>query len=167
MSTFRLATWKPSYLLIPRPSACKWLSHIAGGFSAPSTTSYNCARWRLSSSSGRFILNFDRVHMLALHRPTQFVFGHFAVFALAAWSSDYLALPAVAQVNAVAATSSSSNSPAPPASAQISSQRDSEYAALARDVESLGREFALVKRVVKLVTPAVVHIESKPLPKYQ
>ena len=44
------------------------------------------------------------------------------------------------------------------------SQRDAEYAALARDVESLDREFGLVKRVVKLVTPAVVHIEAKPLP---
>ena len=41
------------------------------------------------------------------------------------------------------------------------------YAALARDVETLGREFSIVKRVVKLVTPAVVHIESKPLPKFQ
>ena len=47
------------------------------------------------------------------------------------------------------------------------SQRDAEYASLARDVAALDREFGLVKRVVKLVTPAVVHIESKPLPKYQ
>jgi serine protease Do len=47
------------------------------------------------------------------------------------------------------------------------SGRDNEYAALARDVETLDREFSLVKRVVKLVTPAVVHIESKPLAKYQ
>ncbi|HVT30254.1 MAG TPA: trypsin-like peptidase domain-containing protein [Lacipirellulaceae bacterium] len=50
-------------------------------------------------------------------------------------------------------------------SASMSSQREAEYAALARDVDSLGREFSIVKRVVKLVTPAVVHIESKPLPK--
>jgi serine protease Do len=46
-------------------------------------------------------------------------------------------------------------------------ERDAEYAALARDVDSLGREFSLVKRVVKLVSPAVVHIESEPLPKFQ
>ncbi len=46
----------------------------------------------------------------------------------------------------------------------MSSQREAEYAALARDVDTLGREFSIVKRVVKLVTPAVVHIESKPLP---
>ena len=43
------------------------------------------------------------------------------------------------------------------------SQRDAEYASLARDVQAMDREFAIVKRVVKLVTPAVVHIESKPL----
>ncbi|MEX2309241.1 MAG: trypsin-like peptidase domain-containing protein [Pirellulales bacterium] len=52
-------------------------------------------------------------------------------------------------------------------SSTATSQREAEYAALARDVETLGREFSLVKRVVKLVTPAVVHIESRPLPKFQ
>jgi serine protease Do len=52
--------------------------------------------------------------------------------------------------------------PTPPAS-----QRDAEYSSLARDVQVLDREFGIVKRVVKLVTPAVVHIESKPLPKFQ
>jgi serine protease Do len=40
--------------------------------------------------------------------------------------------------------------------------REAEYAALARDVQTLDREFGLVKRVVKLVTPTVVHIESRP-----
>jgi serine protease Do len=50
---------------------------------------------------------------------------------------------------------------------RAASQREAEYAALARDVETLGREFSLVKRVVKLVSPAVVHIESRPLPKFQ
>ncbi len=48
-----------------------------------------------------------------------------------------------------------------------SGTRDAEYAALARDVDILDRELSLVKRVVKLVTPSVVHIESTPLPKYQ
>jgi serine protease Do len=54
-----------------------------------------------------------------------------------------------------------------PAGGAAARQREVEYAALARDVETLGREFSLVKRVVKLVSPAVVHIESTPLPKYQ
>ena len=49
----------------------------------------------------------------------------------------------------------------------IRTDRDAEYAAIARDVERFGRELDLVKRVVKLITPAVVHIESKPLPRYQ
>ncbi len=52
-------------------------------------------------------------------------------------------------------------------SPSIHSDRDAEYAAIARDVERFGRELDLVKRVVKLITPAVVHIESKPLPRYQ
>jgi serine protease Do len=77
-------------------------------------------------------------------------------------------IPASAQNADLATTSPTLNNPvSAPATEAISSQRDAEYAALARDVETLGREFSLVKRVVKLVTPAVVHIESKPLPKYQ
>jgi serine protease Do len=51
--------------------------------------------------------------------------------------------------------------------ATVDSEREAEYGALARDAASLDREFAHVKRVVKLVTPAVVHVESKPLPRYQ
>jgi serine protease Do len=49
----------------------------------------------------------------------------------------------------------------------IRTDRDAEYAAIARDVERFGRELDLVKRVVKLITPAVVHIESKPLSRGQ
>jgi S1-C subfamily serine protease len=45
--------------------------------------------------------------------------------------------------------------------------RDREYAALSRDVDALDREFSLIKRVVKLVTPAVVHIEASLLPKFR
>ena len=45
--------------------------------------------------------------------------------------------------------------------------RDAEYAALARDVDALDRELGLIKRVVKLVTPAVVHIEAALLPRYR
>jgi serine protease Do len=78
------------------------------------------------------------------------------------------AIPASAQLNDLAtAAPATPNNAAAPIARPFSSQREAEYAALARDVESLGREFGLVKRVVKLVTPAVVHIESKPLPKYQ
>src|SRR3990172_2404430 len=40
------------------------------------------------------------------------------------------------------------------------SERDREFAAIPRDVDALEREFGLVKRVVKLVTPTVVHIEA-------
>lgn len=53
------------------------------------------------------------------------------------------------------------------ASATTPSDREREYAALARDVDALEREFGLIKRVVKLVTPAVVHIEASLLPKYR
>src|SRR3954447_3195317 len=78
------------------------------------------------------------------------------------------AIPANAQLSDLATASKGvgSSNPAPIAS-PFSSQRESEYAALARDVETLDHEFSIVKRVVKLVTPAVVHIESKPLPKFQ
>ena len=40
--------------------------------------------------------------------------------------------------------------------------RDQEYDALARDVAAMDRELGLIKRVVKLVTPTVVHIEASP-----
>lgn len=40
--------------------------------------------------------------------------------------------------------------------------RDHEYDALARDVVAMDRELGLIKRVVKLVTPTVVHIEASP-----
>jgi serine protease Do len=45
--------------------------------------------------------------------------------------------------------------------------REQQYAELARDVAALDREFGLVKRVVRLVSPAVVHIEATLLPKYR
>jgi len=74
------------------------------------------------------------------------------------------AAPARAQLTAQPNPSSAGNTPiaTPPAN-----EREAEYASLARDVAAMEREFAIVKRVVKLVTPTVVHIESKPLPKYQ
>jgi serine protease Do len=52
-----------------------------------------------------------------------------------------------------------------PANTALASERDAEYAALARDVNALERELGIVKRVVKLVTPAVVHIEARSAPR--
>jgi len=46
-------------------------------------------------------------------------------------------------------------------------ERDREFAALSRDVDALDREFSLIKRVVKLVTPTVVHIEASLLAKFR
>jgi serine protease Do len=78
------------------------------------------------------------------------------------------AVPAAGQVaNVAAATPTPATTGGGPVPTPPASVRDAEYAALARDVQSLDREFSLVKRVVKLVTPAVVHIESKPLPQYK
>jgi serine protease Do len=53
------------------------------------------------------------------------------------------------------------------ASTAAAGDREREYAALARDVDALEREFGLIKRVVKLVTPAVAHIEASLLPKFR
>src|SRR5262249_23680167 len=77
------------------------------------------------------------------------------------------AVTAVGQVSELAAATPNAVTGNGPVPTPPESQRDADYAALARDVQMLDREFSLVKRVVKLVTPAVVHIEAKPLPKYQ
>ncbi len=45
--------------------------------------------------------------------------------------------------------------------------REQLYAELSRDVDALDRELSIYKRVVKLVAPSVVHVESTPLPKYR
>jgi serine protease Do len=44
-------------------------------------------------------------------------------------------------------------------------ERDAEYAAIASQYQSLESELGLVKRVVKLVTPSVVHIEARVRPR--
>jgi serine protease Do len=92
-----------------------------------------------------------------------------APIAVASLCAYLIAAPAGAQVtnNVAAATPATAATGSGPVPTPPASQRDADYAALARDVQLLDREFGLVKRVVKLVTPAVVHIESKPLPKYQ
>src|SRR6476646_8493422 len=106
--------------------------------------------------------------LIALFRERSRPRGLPLPFLIAFFGAGLAGIPAVAQLNelATAAPGLKTSNPAP-AATPISNQRDAEYAALARDVDSLGREFGLVKRVVKLVTPSVVHIESKPLPKYQ
>jgi hypothetical protein len=65
-----------------------------------------------------------------------------------------VATTAAGQLTDVAATSSTPATLLPAAKLD----REAEYASLARDVEAFGRELGLVKRVVKLITPAVVHI---------
>jgi serine protease Do len=71
--------------------------------------------------------------------------------------------PAVAQVSDLATVAPALSAPntVTPVTA-TSSPREAEYASLAKDVETLDREFGLVKRVVKLISPTVVHIESRP-----
>lgn len=63
------------------------------------------------------------------------------------------------------ATTTSNGTPATTAASH--GQRDAEYASLAKDVEEYGRELGIVKRVVRLVTPSVVHIEATPRREYQ
>ena len=71
--------------------------------------------------------------------------GRFLV--VAALFAGPLSAPAAAQltdVRTAAPTLASSNSLS---NSSIAGQREAEYAALARDVETLDREFSLVKRV--------------------
>ncbi len=49
----------------------------------------------------------------------------------------------------------------------VEGDREQQYRDLARDVQSLDRQLGIYKRVAKLVSPSVVHIESTPLPQYQ
>jgi serine protease Do len=87
-----------------------------------------------------------------------------AFVALSMLLATFAATTASAQLTDVAAASSGTPIVVSPGTR---SDREAEYASIARDVEAFGRELGLVKRVVKLITPAVVHIESKPLPRYQ
>lgn len=47
------------------------------------------------------------------------------------------------------------------------SDREAEFAKLANDVDALSRELSIYKRVAKLVSPSVVHIDATPLPQYR
>lgn len=44
--------------------------------------------------------------------------------------------------------------------------REQLFAELQRDVAALDRELSIYKRVVQLVSPSVVHVDAKPLPRY-
>jgi serine protease Do len=82
----------------------------------------------------------------------------FPPLAFALLAAALAALPAHAQLTSASALNASN---------ATASDRDREYAALSRDVAALDREFGLIKRVVKLVTPAVVHIEASLLPQFR
>jgi serine protease Do len=69
------------------------------------------------------------------------------------------ARPAGAQISDAAASATAGSMAF--ANTAVATARDAEYAAIAREATALERELGLVKRVVKLVTPAVVHIEAR------
>lgn len=86
------------------------------------------------------------------------------------WGAAAVALSVAASSSATAQVSDVATAAPAPAAVEFAlggTQRDAEYASLAKDVEAYGRELSLVKRVVRLVTPAVVHIEATPKPQYQ
>jgi len=81
---------------------------------------------------------------------------------LAAQPGPALAAPTTAQPKLVQPDPSSLQS------AKLTlAERDQLYGELARDVESMDRLLGLVKRVVRLVTPSVVHIEAQPIREYR
>jgi len=96
--------------------------------------------------------------LLQLPTPMRFT-RYFATSAVAVLiAAAGIVSSASAQLTDAAAVGTSSAS---------GSERDREFAALSRDVDALDREFSLIKRVVKLVTPTVVHIEASLLPKFR
>jgi serine protease Do len=80
------------------------------------------------------------------------------VVAVAAIVTGRCAAPTFGQSSDIAFSAAPTPAVAGPT---LASERDAEYASLAREVNALDRELGLVKRVVKLVTPAVVHIEAR------
>lgn len=74
---------------------------------------------------------------------------------LAAWLVLLLSMP-----NHAGAQVTASNDPS-------TVDREQQYADLARDVDALSRELGIYKRVAKLVSPSVVHVEATPLPQYR
>lgn len=53
------------------------------------------------------------------------------------------------------------------ASRLAASERQQQFAKLSQDVDALSRELGIYKRVAKLVSPSVVHVEATPLPQYR
>jgi len=51
--------------------------------------------------------------------------------------------------------------------ASTQAAREQGFADLSRDVDTLARQLSIYKRVAKLVSPSVVHIEATPLPQYR
>jgi len=51
--------------------------------------------------------------------------------------------------------------------ASLQGDREQGFAELSRDVDALSRQLSIFKRVAKLVSPSVVHIEATPLPQYR
>lgn len=86
---------------------------------------------------------------------------------LAASAVLVLAAATLVTLGARPAAGQRANLAASATSTSVAENRDAEYAALAHDVDALERELGIVKRVVKLVTPTVVHIEARPLPRYR
>ncbi|MEM9187260.1 MAG: trypsin-like peptidase domain-containing protein [Planctomycetota bacterium] len=60
-----------------------------------------------------------------------------------------------------------SNRTAPELAPAAGGDLDRKYAELARDVAAMDRLLGLVKRVVRVVTPSVVHIEAQPLREFR
>lgn len=50
---------------------------------------------------------------------------------------------------------------------QLPANREQQFEELSRDVDALSRELGIYKRVAKLVSPSVVHVEATPLPQYR
>ncbi len=79
--------------------------------------------------------------------------------------SSLLTLGAVFGLVVLASSSASAQRFALTSETQV--DREQLFADLARDVEQLDRELGIYKRVAKLVSPSVVHVESTPLPEYR
>ncbi len=79
--------------------------------------------------------------------------ANFAVFFLLALATSPLRAQ---QVHPVDATVES-----------IPADRQQLFSELSQDVDALSRELGIYKRVAKLVSPSVVHIEATPLPQYR
>ena len=53
------------------------------------------------------------------------------------------------------------------AAQQTNADREQQFAELSRDIDAMSRELGIYKRVAKLVSPSVVHVEATPLPQYR